>query len=119
MVAAADGRIAAPLNAGQFYLTLLQYFYIVHLLLNQWRPLLYSLFVIHNSITMGGVPVKHHTKSKVGRRRSHLALKPSQIAVCPSCQSPVMPHRMCANCGSYKGSVVKAPRVKVQKEAAK
>ncbi|HBI25988.1 TPA: 50S ribosomal protein L32 [Candidatus Wolfebacteria bacterium] len=65
---------------------------------------------------MGGVPVKHHTKSKVGRRRSHLALKPSQIAVCPNCQSPVMPHRYCANCGSYKGSVVKAPRLKTAKK---
>ena len=64
---------------------------------------------------MGGVPVKHHTKSKVGRRRSHLALKPSQIFICPNCQAPNRPHRICASCGSYKGKVVKAPKLKIKK----
>ncbi len=48
---------------------------------------------------MGGVPVKHHTKGKVGRRRSHQALKKRQILVCKSCGSPRLPHRLCANCG--------------------
>lgn len=64
---------------------------------------------------MGGVPVKHHTKSKVGRRRSHLALKPSQIAVCTNCKAPVRPHRICAVCGNYKGKIVKAPKLKIKK----
>ncbi|MEK7149590.1 MAG: 50S ribosomal protein L32 [Patescibacteria group bacterium] len=64
---------------------------------------------------MGGVPVKHHTKSKVGRRRSHLALKPSQIFVCKNCKYPILPHKMCANCGSYKDKVIKAKKVKVKK----
>ncbi|MBI2025037.1 MAG: 50S ribosomal protein L32 [Candidatus Harrisonbacteria bacterium] len=50
---------------------------------------------------MGGVPVKHHSKSKVGRRRSHLALKPQNIAVCSNCRGPKMPHRTCAQCGTY------------------
>ncbi|MEK9170588.1 MAG: 50S ribosomal protein L32 [Patescibacteria group bacterium] len=47
---------------------------------------------------MGGVPVKHHSKSKVGRRRSHLALKRVNISVCKECQSPVLSHRICPNC---------------------
>ena len=64
---------------------------------------------------MGGVPMKHHTKSKVGRRRSHLALKPSQIYVCSNCKAPVMPHRICITCGSYKGKIVKAPKLKLKK----
>ena len=50
---------------------------------------------------MGGVPVKHHSKSKVGRRRSHLALKKTNIFVCKNCQGPVLPHRSCAQCGTY------------------
>jgi len=50
---------------------------------------------------MGGVPTKHHTKSKVGRRRSHLALKPSQIFVCQNCGHPILPHRRCSGCGIY------------------
>lgn len=51
---------------------------------------------------MGGVPVKHHTKSKVGRRRSQLALKKQNIGACPKCQGPVFRHRACAICGFYK-----------------
>ncbi|HZX00924.1 MAG TPA: 50S ribosomal protein L32 [Candidatus Paceibacterota bacterium] len=50
---------------------------------------------------MGGVPVKHHTKSKVGRRRSHLARKPVMLAACPKCKAPQLPHRACKQCGYY------------------
>ena len=48
---------------------------------------------------MGGVPIKHHSKGKVGRRRSHLALKKQRIFVCKECSSPKLAHRLCANCG--------------------
>ncbi|MDP3901451.1 MAG: 50S ribosomal protein L32 [bacterium] len=51
---------------------------------------------------MGGVPVKHHSKSKVGRRRSHLAFKKIKLAVCANCQGPMLPHRACPQCGKYK-----------------
>lgn len=51
---------------------------------------------------MGGVPVKHHTKSKVGRRRSHLALKKINLSVCANCKAPVLPHRVCSQCNVYK-----------------
>ncbi|MBN2197672.1 50S ribosomal protein L32 [Candidatus Wolfebacteria bacterium] len=64
---------------------------------------------------MGGVPVKHHTSSKVGRRRSHLALKKTAIFVCPKCGSPILPHRVCPKCGAYKGKVVKKPKLRVKK----
>ncbi|HEY4523285.1 MAG TPA: 50S ribosomal protein L32 [Candidatus Paceibacterota bacterium] len=48
---------------------------------------------------MGGVPVKHHSKGKVGRRRSHLALKKRMVLVCKNCGGPKMPHRTCRQCG--------------------
>lgn len=48
---------------------------------------------------MGGVPVKHHSKSKVGRRRSQLALARRVFVACPNCKSPAVPHRTCAHCG--------------------
>ncbi|MEK7481743.1 MAG: 50S ribosomal protein L32 [Patescibacteria group bacterium] len=64
---------------------------------------------------MGGVPVKHHTKSKVGRRRSHLALKPSQIFACQNCAGPILPHKMCGQCGNYKGRIVREPKLKIKK----
>jgi len=48
---------------------------------------------------MGGVPTKHHSKGKVGRRRSHLALKKKRILVCASCKGPKLTHRTCKQCG--------------------
>ncbi|MEX2032957.1 MAG: 50S ribosomal protein L32 [Candidatus Colwellbacteria bacterium] len=48
-----------------------------------------------------GVPKKHHTKSKVGRRRSHQHLKPAGPMLCPNCKAPVLSHRACSNCGAY------------------
>lgn len=50
---------------------------------------------------MGGVPPSHHSKSKVRRRRSQLALKKKSISVCANCKSPILPHRLCQNCGVY------------------
>ncbi|OGM91697.1 50S ribosomal protein L32 [Candidatus Wolfebacteria bacterium RIFCSPLOWO2_01_FULL_45_19] len=64
---------------------------------------------------MGGVPVKHHTKSKVGRRRSHHALKKAGLFVCVNCGRPILPHRLCTECGYYKGRVVKEPKVRTKK----
>lgn len=52
---------------------------------------------------MGGVPPSHHSKSKVGRRRSQLALKKLQIVACQNCKSPALPHRTCAECGAIVG----------------
>ena len=50
---------------------------------------------------MGGVPKRHHTSSKVGRRRSHHAIKPVAIFTCEYCNAPKLPHRACKNCGAY------------------
>ncbi|MDI6734174.1 MAG: 50S ribosomal protein L32 [Patescibacteria group bacterium] len=59
---------------------------------------------------MGGVPVKHHSKSKVGRRRSQQALKKVFISVCSKCKGPTLPHRVCVQCGTYSRSV-KSPHI--------
>ena len=75
----------------------------------------YELINNLDKFGMGGVPVKHHTKSKVGRRRSHLALKPRQIFACLNCHYPILSHRICINCGYYKGKVVKEPKLKIKK----
>ncbi|MEK7479049.1 MAG: 50S ribosomal protein L32 [Patescibacteria group bacterium] len=48
------------------------------------------------------VPKKRHSKSKVGRRRAHLALKDVDIRACPSCGGPTLPHRTCIQCGAYR-----------------
>ena len=51
---------------------------------------------------MGGVPVKHRSKSAVGKSRAHQALKKTNISVCKKCKSPVLSHRLCPNCREYK-----------------
>ena len=50
---------------------------------------------------MGGVPTKHHSHGKTRRRRSHMALERKALRVCPNCKMPILPHRACANCGTY------------------
>ncbi|MBI4133129.1 50S ribosomal protein L32 [Candidatus Uhrbacteria bacterium] len=49
------------------------------------------------------VPAKRNSKSKVGRRRAHLALDKIALVVCPECRGPVRPHRACPQCGMYRG----------------
>ncbi len=46
------------------------------------------------------------SKSKKGRRRSHLALKLVQLPPCPQCKRPRRPHTICPNCGYYAGREV-------------
>jgi large subunit ribosomal protein L32 len=42
-------------------------------------------------------------------RRSHHHKKPVQIQYCSRCEQPVLPHRVCPNCGFYQGREVVAP----------
>jgi large subunit ribosomal protein L32 len=51
-------------------------------------------------------PVKRHSKSRRNKRRSHDALTPPAVSVCPQCDEPKLPHRACPQCGFYKGREV-------------
>ena len=53
------------------------------------------------------VPKRKKSKSRVRTRRSHQALSAPNVIDCPSCGEPTLPHRMCPNCGQYRGRVVK------------
>lgn len=65
-------------------------------------------------------PKKRPSKGRKLRRRAHHALKPKQTVVCTSCDAPVLPHRACSVCGSYKGrTVVKGLAAKSAKRAEK
>jgi large subunit ribosomal protein L32 len=68
---------------------------------------------------MGGVPMRHHTSSKVGRRRSHLALKKSNLIACPKCNAANKPHQYCPNCGHYKGRQIIDVMAKLSKKEKK
>jgi large subunit ribosomal protein L32 len=50
-----------------------------------------------------GLPKVKLSKSRKGRRRSHLAIKLVQLQPCPQCKKPRPGHVVCPNCGYYAG----------------
>jgi len=57
-------------------------------------------------------PVKRHSKTRRYMRRAHDFLKHPSVSVCPQCGEPKMPHRVCPNCGTYKGrEVISAEKI--------
>jgi large subunit ribosomal protein L32 len=54
------------------------------------------------------VPKKKTSQSRRDQRRAHHALKGPKLVGCPNCGQPHVPHRVCANCGYYKGRTVVA-----------
>jgi len=71
-----------------------------------------------------GVPSRHHSRSRVNKRRSHAALKSLNLIKCSHCGELILPHQVCPFCGYYKGKEVidvfkgltKKERKKKQKE---
>lgn len=55
-----------------------------------------------------GVPKKKMTKRRIGNRRScgHGKFELKESAVCSNCATKVMPHKICSNCGYYKGKKI-------------
>lgn len=52
------------------------------------------------------VPKKKTSKSKRDKRRTHDALTPTGLSLCPQCQEMKPPHRVCPHCGYYKGNPI-------------
>lgn len=55
---------------------------------------------------MTPLPKRKLSKGARNRRRSHLAITPKALAVCPSCKEPVRAYHVCPNCGKYRGADV-------------
>ena len=51
-------------------------------------------------------PKRKTSKARRDKRRSHWALKASAFSLCPECQAPKLPHRLCMNCGYYKNQMI-------------
>lgn len=51
-------------------------------------------------------PKRKLAKAWKGWRRSHDALKPKSLSICPRCNQPKYPHRVCGTCGYYKGEMI-------------
>lgn len=54
------------------------------------------------------VPKRRISRSRKGKRRSHHHRDPVQVQYCPHCNEPIIPHRICSNCGTYQGREVVA-----------
>jgi len=46
------------------------------------------------------------SKARRDKRRAHHSLPVPSLSVCPQCREPKLPHRVCLNCGTYKGREV-------------
>jgi large subunit ribosomal protein L32 len=51
-------------------------------------------------------PKRRHSAARTGKRRAHDALKKVGLSECPNCHVQKLPHRVCPNCGQYKGREV-------------
>lgn len=52
------------------------------------------------------VPKRKVSQSRRDKRRANWKLTAPNLATCPKCGEPVMPHHACKACGTYKNKVV-------------
>ena len=54
------------------------------------------------------VPKRKTSKARRDKRRANYKLEAPAQSVCPECGEIKLPHRVCLNCGTYKGKTVLA-----------
>jgi large subunit ribosomal protein L32 len=52
------------------------------------------------------VPKRRTSRAKRNKRRAHDAIGTPARSICPRCGEPKLPHRVCGNCGTYRGREV-------------
>lgn len=52
------------------------------------------------------VPKQRCTKGRRDRRRKRFKIVSQKLIKCPKCSKSMSPHRVCSNCGYYKGREV-------------
>lgn len=55
-----------------------------------------------------GVPQSRRSKARNRRRRATQKLTPPKLIRCPQCHAMTVSHRVCPECGYYKGKEVVA-----------
>ena len=49
------------------------------------------------------VPKQRTSRAKRDKRRAHDSLRSPSRSTCPQCGAPKHPHRICGQCGTYRG----------------
>jgi large subunit ribosomal protein L32 len=62
-------------------------------------------------------PKRRWSKARTGLRRSTWKVDAPAYVECPHCHEPILPHRVCKNCGYYDGKEV--IKVEEKEKAAK
>ncbi len=57
------------------------------------------------------VPKKKVCRGRKRRRQSHQGIRVPGYSLCPRCNAPKQPHRVCLSCGYYKEREVLRERV--------
>ncbi len=52
---------------------------------------------------MGHEPKKRHSRAIQGKRRVSIHYELPSTVKCANCQTKILPHIVCSNCGFYKG----------------
>ena len=52
------------------------------------------------------VPKKKMSRSRTRKRKAQWKVQAPRLTPCPQCDAPKLPHRVCPECGSYKGREV-------------
>ncbi|ANZ95787.1 MULTISPECIES: 50S ribosomal protein L32 [Brochothrix] len=52
------------------------------------------------------VPARRTSKAKKNKRRTHFKLEVPGMTACPNCGASKLSHRVCPECGQYKGETV-------------
>ena len=52
------------------------------------------------------LPKRRISRERGRKRRAHQALSTPRHSRCPHCNAARMPHRVCPNCGRYRGREV-------------
>lgn len=65
------------------------------------------------------VPAFRNSRTRVRKRRSHHALKKTDVSVCSNCKADVLPHIACKACGQYRGRQVVGGMEEVAKKLEK
>jgi large subunit ribosomal protein L32 len=51
-------------------------------------------------------PTSRHSRSRRDKRRANWKVSMPNVTLCPECQEPKLPHRVCLSCGSYNGKKI-------------